>query len=150
MKQIRSNKTPQPSVFDGLPSTSAEAEALEEFFRQEQRQQSDESNSIEDQSILIKLNKICDQPRLSFDSNVFEHYENISKKDPEMYELATTVLGAPATQVSVERAFSSLGILMHYKRCSLKEKTIDDILTCHLNEELLNFINFENLAEQNE
>lgn len=122
------------------------SDAFEKFLLDEHNQNIQEEQSSADGTFLLKLENLCRRSHMSFDENVFEYFEKIRNEDDDIYELAITVLAAPATQVSVERAFSSLGILMHYKRCSLKEDTIDDILVCHLNQDILSFVNYEELA----
>lgn len=48
--------------------------------------------------------------------------------------VAAVVLALPATQVTVERAFSNLPLLITDRSASLRTTTINDILTIKLNE----------------
>lgn len=75
--------------------------------------------------------------------NAFKYYEYSKHVDPDMFNLAVTVL---ATQVSVERAFSALAALLTYKRTRLAEPKIDDIMTINLNNDLLDFVNFHDMS----
>lgn len=53
------------------------------------------------------------------------------------------ILSAPATQVSVERAFSALALVLNPLRTSLKGAAINDILLCALNDDVLSLLDFE-------
>lgn len=57
--------------------------------------------------------------------------------------MVMVALSAPATQVSVERAFSALALVMEPRRLSLKGTSIDNILICALNRDLLQFVDFD-------
>lgn len=94
-----------------------------------------------------KIVNISKQPRIRLDSefNYFDYYESFRTKDADIYELAIVAGAAPATQVSVERAFSGLRLLLHHLRFSLSEENINNILMCFLNQDLFEKIDFETL-----
>ncbi|XP_017468590.1 PREDICTED: uncharacterized protein LOC108360700 [Rhagoletis zephyria] len=71
--------------------------------------------------------------RLPLNEDIFSFYQNIRFISPELFELALVVLGAPATQASVERAFSSLNFVLSESRNNLNNKTVEDLLLVRLN-----------------
>lgn len=52
---------------------------------------------------------------------------------PELYEIAMVILAVPTTQVSVERTFSTLKLILSDLRSSLSDKTLQNILLVKLN-----------------
>lgn len=79
-------------------------------------------------------------------ASIFQYYEDLLRKkeiNEDVFDMAVTVLAAPATQVSVERSFSALGIVLDQRRMKMKGSMIDDILVCRLNSELFSVVNFE-------
>ena len=57
-------------------------------------------------SIIVLLNSFANEPRLGKNEMFCDTGNNLKKG--ELHELFQVVLAAPATQVSVERAFSGL------------------------------------------
>jgi len=92
-----------------------------------------------------KIILISTQARQPLDSDPFVYYENLREKDPLLFELAITVLAAPATQVSVERAMNALKLLLSSSRYNLKKETIEDVLFINLNQDLIKYVNFESM-----
>lgn len=93
-----------------------------------------------------QIPKLGKQKKIPTKSNIFGYYEERLQRgeiDRECYGVAMVVLSAPATQVSVERAFSALAIVMEPLRTCLKGDVIDDILVCALNADLLELVNFD-------
>lgn len=58
-------------------------------------------------------------------------------RNPQMFRLASVVLSAPSTQVSVERAFSALKLILTDHRQRLSDQRIQDIMVLKLNPDLL-------------
>jgi len=78
--------------------------------------------------------------KMSMKSNIFTFYENLKATtviDNYFFEVAVTVLSAPATQVGVERAFSALSLVLDEHRYNLLSSNIEDILVIGLNRELI-------------
>lgn len=62
-----------------------------------------------------KIRRLGSQKKLPMKTNIFNYYEELFKSngiDKECYEMVMVVLTAPATQVSVERFFSAIVIVM--------------------------------------
>lgn len=95
-----------------------------------------------------KIRRLGHQKKIPIKSDIFKYYEELFSAnliDKECYELVMLVLSAPATQVSVERSFSALAIVMGPHRISLKGEIIDDILVCALNKDLLELVDFSKM-----
>lgn len=71
--------------------------------------------------------------RLPLDANIIQFYEGIKFKTPHLAELAYVVQATPATQVSLERAFSALQFIISEKRSSLSAEDINSLLIVKLN-----------------
>lgn len=74
------------------------------------------------------LNNFDHVQRLERKKPILEFWEENKNTYPHLHKIAMVVLGAPATQVSVERAFSGLKFILRDNRNSLNENTLEDIL----------------------
>lgn len=67
--------------------------------------------------------------RLEIKKSILEFWEENRNTYPyTIYQIAMVVLGAPATQVSVERSFSGLKFILRDNRGNLSKKMLEDIL----------------------
>lgn len=139
MKRIKNNKSPQVSSVNSTLNKSS----LDMFFDSETN--IDDSTS-DDRSIIQQLDKLCRRNRELMDQNVFIYWQE-HQDDPDMFELAVTALAAPATQVSVERSFNALNLLLHPRRLNLSSQKLNDILLIKLNSELFDNVNFTEMHE---
>jgi bifunctional polynucleotide phosphatase/kinase len=80
------------------------------------------STSTIDKNIKIRIEDICQKKRIPTTSNVLQYWDIIKLSDPELAEIAEIVLAAPATQVSVERSFSGLKLVLSPQRTNLSGK----------------------------
>lgn len=71
--------------------------------------------------------------RQNMDTNVLKHWEIMKEKDKEIYELAMIALAAPASQVSVERSFSCLPLVVSPKRTRLGSDLITAVCMIRIN-----------------
>lgn len=67
------------------------------------------------------------------DIKVLRYWDTQSHRDLEMAAVAEVVLALPISQVSVERAFSHLPLILTDRRSRLGDKTLDNNLTVKLN-----------------
>lgn len=67
--------------------------------------------------------------------NVLRYWASMADSNADMHKLATSVIALPVTQVSVERAFSSLKFILSPLRSSLNDKILEDILFIRLNKQ---------------
>ena len=77
-------------------------------------------------------------PRISKEKNLIEFWEKHKLKMPLLYQAAQIILAVPATQVSVERAFSALKIVLSEQRAQLTTESLKNILFIKLNENFFN------------
>lgn len=63
--------------------------------------------------------------------------------EPELYELSQMVLAAPCTQVSVERSFSALSVILTDRRLRISDENLANILFVKLNDDLFNCVILE-------
>lgn len=69
--------------------------------------------------------------------SIWEIWETKQQSDPELYHLATAVFSIPPTQTTVERAFSSLPIILNSHRTRIGDTTFQNILLVRLNRDLI-------------
>lgn len=69
--------------------------------------------------------------------DVLKYWANEKIRRPEMYRLAMVVLSAPSTQITVERAFSALKLVLTDHRRRLGDKRIQNIMVLKLNPDLI-------------
>lgn len=67
---------------------------------------------------------------------VLEYWEKRKSSRPELYKIASVVNAIPPTQSSVERAFSSMPIIITSRRTKLAKETLQNILVIRLNKKL--------------
>lgn len=104
----------------------------------------DEVNaSAEDGDMENDLNNLSRQPRLKLpvidgkEQTILEWWHGCKNSKPELFKLVSTILSIPCTQVSVERVFSALPIVLTKFRAQLKDETLNNILFIRLNSDLL-------------
>lgn len=84
--------------------------------------------SFRDRVLLLKQRTMAQEHM-----TIFEYWHKHKFDDPEMTAVAAVVLALPATQVTVERAFSYLPLIITDKRGRLHTTTVNNILTIKLN-----------------
>lgn len=110
----------------------------------------DEANeTAEHLDIEDDLNNLSRQPRLKLpitdgkEQTILEWWHGLKGTKPELFKLVSTILSIPCTQVSVERVFSALPIVLTKFRAQLKEETLNNILFIRLNSDLLKKLDFK-------
>lgn len=71
--------------------------------------------------------------RKPLNTNVLEYWYERRFSCPLLFQLASIVLGAPASQVSVERCFSVLKFILGDYRSRINKDTLENIMLIHLN-----------------
>ncbi|XP_067213908.1 uncharacterized protein [Linepithema humile] len=93
--------------------------------------------SLQRIEVLLK-NYNQEQKRISRKTNILEFWKENSITQPELYKLAMIVLAVPATQVSVERLFSSLKFGLSPLRTNINEAILEDQLLVRANRIFIN------------
>nr|XP_029735162.1 uncharacterized protein LOC109402841 [Aedes albopictus] len=78
--------------------------------------------------------------RMPHDHNVWDHWIARKATHPQLSAVVLVVLATASSQVSVERAFSGLALILSDLRTGLSEDTLEHILLIKLNESLLDRI----------
>lgn len=87
-----------------------------------------EYNEIFAQELICAYND-----RKPLNTNVLEYWYERRFSCPLLYKLALIVLGAPASQVSVERCFSVLKFILNDYRTRVNKTTLENIMIIRLN-----------------
>lgn len=80
-----------------------------------------------------QLRQIELESRQSYQYDVWNHWLTRKQTHPEFFAVAMVVLATPSNQVSVERAFSALALVLSDLRTGIAEKTLEEILLVKLN-----------------
>ncbi|XP_065079200.1 uncharacterized protein LOC135702131 [Ochlerotatus camptorhynchus] len=84
-----------------------------------------------------QLRQLEVEPRQPHIYDVWKHWMARKHTHPELYAVATVVHSVPSTQVSVERSFSALALVLSNIRAGLSDDTLEDILIIKLNMDIL-------------
>jgi hAT family C-terminal dimerisation region len=119
------------------PSTSK----LDQYFHKKfSQQESHPRINKNDDDVKRKISNLSNQAQLPLSGNVLLHWEIRRYDDPILYQLSQVILAVPPTQVSVERAFSALGLILTSRRNRLADNTINNLLVCKLNPDVFDQI----------
>jgi hypothetical protein len=100
-----------------------------------------------DESLKSRLEALSLCDRVPVNEDILNYWAVKRLSDDDIGFLAEIVLAVPATQVSVERAFSGLHWVLSPQRTKLSDKHLDDILTIKLNNDLIDSLDLENIKE---
>lgn len=130
-------------------SGNSEPQSCENSFEAYLASLDEEGDSAADNDIREDLLNLCRGPRLRLNTKgsepetILDYWLRMKSSKPDLYKLASVLLGIPCTQVSVERAFSALALVLTKQRTLLGEDTLADILLIRLNQELFKNIDFK-------
>ena len=91
------------------------------------------NNAMQRNSIMVLLTSFANEPRLGKNKNVLQYWKQFKESKRELYELSQVVLAVPATQASVEIAFSGLKYILSPLRTNMSEQLLKDILLIRSN-----------------
>ncbi|XP_065323660.1 uncharacterized protein LOC135930799 [Gordionus sp. m RMFG-2023] len=128
-------------ILNTMPTCSYSKDNLDDDFedllKSHESLNKNNSQGIENYNKCIEIEYIIRSfdniERLEKDTNLLNYWENVKNSMPELYKLAITVLAVPATQVSVERAFSSLKFILSAQRTKLNPEILENILVIRSN-----------------
>lgn len=121
------------SVAERSSSSSEDDDEIEKLLVAKER----ETTVVQKGRIPIAslLDAYCREARLKRSENVLRYWASMATSNADMHKLATSVIALPVTQVSMERAFSSLKFILSPLRSSLNDKILEDILFIRLNKQ---------------
>lgn len=125
----------QVSVVPVLQPTDADLSERDQLFLRIWKTippENDRPSSIRDRLLQLERQP---QPCPSIDKVLY--WRALAQRDTEMGELASVVLALPASQVSVERAFSALPLILTKLRTRTSNSNMKSLLDCRLNKDLL-------------
>ena len=125
--------------FTNSSSSESDTDALETILKNKERNTrkviaSSESSYNTQLDVKKEFDVYEGFPRISKDKKILEWWENHKMEIPLLYEASQVVFAVPATQVSVERAFSALKLILQPQRVHLNSKSLQNILFVRLNE----------------
>ncbi|XP_055585080.1 uncharacterized protein LOC129737935 [Uranotaenia lowii] len=95
-----------------------------------------DTESSSETKFLQQLQSLDLEPRQNHSFDIWNHWVSRKTTHPELYAVAMVVLATPSNQVSVERSFSALGLILTNRRTNLGENTLSNILMVKLNKDL--------------
>lgn len=109
---------------------------LNEFLNSIEVESEGENSEEEDEPELrlatIEIHGYSPKP-IDVNVNIMNYWEEKKYTYPRLYRLAKVLHSVPATQVSVERAFSALKLVMTDLRCNLSSESLKKIMFLKLN-----------------
>ena len=69
--------------------------------------------------------------------DVWNHWLQKKATHKDLFAVAAVIYAVPSTQVSVERAFSALVLILSDHRTALSEQTLEDLLITKLNQAVI-------------
>ena len=93
-----------------------------------------------------EINRLDNLEKSAISEDVFDYWEDQLIKRPEikdLYEVAITVLAAPASQSSIENGFSALALILRKDRTNTSPENLDNIMVINLNKKFLNDVVFD-------
>lgn len=124
--------TVEPDTIDEPASLSK----MEMLLRQKELENPETLSDLSDSFILSELNKIGKIKRSTDSAGTIAYWAKKKDEMKELYELSTILNAVPVTQVTVERAFSSLAFILTALRNSMAADTLENILIIRLNKEI--------------
>ncbi len=79
------------------------------------------------------LDTFLKEPRVEKSKNVLEYWFGKKSSNVVLFELSQIALSVPATQVSVERLFSSLKFVLSPQRSQMSETVLNNVLVVRAN-----------------
>lgn len=96
------------------------------------------SDNASQTDLKVKLIHLANQKtRLPASTDILKYWEVRRFEEPELYELAMVALSAPVTQVTVERCFSTVKLLLEQHRLNMSSSRLDDLMIIRCNRDLL-------------
>lgn len=77
-------------------------------------------------------------PKEDVDINLLNYWHEQKYNIPFLKQLAYIIHAVPATQVTVERAFSALRLILNDQRCNLSDEKLRSIMFVKLNQSSFN------------
>lgn len=129
---------PQPSKSSEVPVFTNNEPVVDEMddYLTQLFGSSDASSASIASDLKQQLHQLSIESRQPHHYDVWGHWLARKHSHPELYDVATVVLSGPSSQVSVERAFSALALILSDLRTGLSEEALQDTLLIKLNKDI--------------
>jgi len=94
--------------------------------------ESEEMYSLEIQKIFNEIDEYKEK-RIEIDTDLMQYWKEKQYTVPYLTKLANIVHAVPVTQVSVERSFSALKLMLNEKRYNLSAENLQKLMFIKLN-----------------
>lgn len=131
-------------------SSESNDDSFEEYQKAKRRRLAldVQNETIDDNSLTLLMEQYENSlPELHYKEPILNYWESRKSADPIIYQLACIVNTIAPTQVTVERAFSILGIVYNSRRTSLEPGLLEHLLIINLNKEMVPSINNRDLKK---
>ncbi|XP_065084689.1 uncharacterized protein LOC135706932 [Ochlerotatus camptorhynchus] len=136
-KRISSYQNPAPSAAVASPATTETTEDdFDHYLTELFGECSSSTGETRDSAFLQQLKALEVEPRQNHSHDVWKHWTDRRTTHPELSAVASVVLATPSNQISVERAFSALALILTDHRSTLGEENLSSILLVKLNKDL--------------
>lgn len=139
LRKVKANRYPDNET-DGQSVSAVNAGEEDEFdaMLAEECNQTRTSSESSQLDLKLKLLQLANaKTRLPISTDIIQYWQAKRYEDTELYDLAMTALAAPATQVSVERCFSAVKILLDQRRLRMSADLLNDMMIIRCNQDLL-------------
>jgi hAT family C-terminal dimerisation region len=102
-----------------------------------------EQYDVSDESMRQKIMNVLNSPKQPLNANILQYWDLKKLYEPELYKISQVILAVPPTQVSVERAFSALALILTYLRTKMRSDNLENILITNLNKEYVDSMEFD-------
>eukprot|EP00102_Acyrthosiphon_pisum_P019658 XP_016656868.1 PREDICTED: zinc finger BED domain-containing protein RICESLEEPER 1-like [Acyrthosiphon pisum] len=131
---VNNSATASNNVDSPDNTTETTDDGFELFLSSQSSVSSNRSDTNISNDISISLHNFKDVERLHYKTNILTFWESQKHEKSDLYKLANVVLAVPATQVSVERSFSSgIKFILSDLRTSLSANLLDAIMIVRSN-----------------
>lgn len=141
---VETSSSAASDELEGSPNTSISSNSslLDNYLQSiEIENNNNDENSLDDEDgqidLITKYREIelYKPKRISPDEHIFPYWETERYKRPHLYNLAMIIHGVPGTQISVERAFSALKLILSDLRYNLSSENLAKLIIVKLNHE---------------
>lgn len=164
VKQLKASEQANDIIDSNSPShIDNDEDELENYFRDKCGEPTADENEINEAGfhgpivVEYSMNNIeflkeferfdTNTPRMHHSESILKFWESSKFKYPELFAVATILLGIPPSQATVERTFSVLGFVFNSRRWNLDQNTLEQIICMKMNHDLAQDIFTEEMQE---
>nr|XP_029711416.1 uncharacterized protein LOC115256668 [Aedes albopictus] len=129
---------PQPSTSSGVANNSnaSKVDEMDDYITQLFGSSEPTASTSMASSFQQQLHHLNIENRQPHHYDVWNHWIARKHSHPELFEVSMAVLSGPSSQVSVERSFSALALVLSDLRTGLSDEALENILMIKLNKDI--------------